>query len=62
MNFNSIWLAGQASSYICGGHTVKSTWIYWNNNTLRSVQNAKRNIIKQYPNRFITDENIMCGG
>ena len=62
MNFNSIWLAGPLSTYQCGGHSQKSTWIYWNNDTLRSVQNAKRSLAKQYPNRFITDEFMMCGG
>ncbi|UJR16641.1 hypothetical protein I4U23_003541 [Adineta vaga] len=62
MNFDSIWLAGQLSTYICGGNTVGSKWIYWTNDSLRSVQNAKRTISKEYPNRFITDENIMCGG
>ncbi|UJR07176.1 hypothetical protein I4U23_011464 [Adineta vaga] len=62
MNFNSIWLAGQLSSYICGGNTAGSNWIYWTNDSLRSVRNAKQTLSKQYPNRFITDENIMCGG
>ncbi|CAF0987657.1 unnamed protein product [Adineta ricciae] len=62
MNYKNIWLAGQASSYICGGHSVGSKWIYWNNDSLRAVQNAKKTLTKQHPNRFITDENIMCGG
>ena len=63
MDFNKVWFPdANLPPFRCVNSTVGWDWWAWGSGFHNVAKTATRNVAKNYSGRFITDENLFCGG